>query len=108
MQPLYSPGGVYLGDFHAIPLDSKRVNGISSTIVRGLYRKLRGQRFPDGYTFTIERYDPVGAKELFDSMKRHGASGPYVLGTVFACLCMVALEDPGVTAWLMQFYSGMF
>jgi hypothetical protein len=108
LKPMYSSGGVYLGHFHSVPLEVARVNQIFSTIARGLYFKLRGQRFPDGYSFEVMRVEPSRAQQAIDVMKAQGANGPYVLGRVFACLVMFAAEDPGVTLWLMQFYGGMF
>jgi hypothetical protein len=107
LAPMYTPSGIYLGDFPSFSLDGERINETFKTIARGLYYKLRNQRFPDGYSFEVLRIDPWYAQHLFDSMKAKGANGPYALGQVFACLFMCAAEDPGITWWLMQFYGGM-
>src|SRR5258707_19229 len=94
--PMYSPGGVYLGDYPSIPLEGERINETFETIARGLYFQLRGQRFPDGYSFEVLRHFPRNACGLFDDMKASGPNGPYTLGAVFAWMFEWAAEDPGV------------
>jgi hypothetical protein len=107
MEPLFSAGGVYLGDVHAVRLDSVRVRDIYATIVRGLYYKVVKKRFPEGYAFEFKRYYPTEADQLFSKMKAVGANGPYRLGDVFAFTIMYAQEDNGITSCLLQFFGGM-
>jgi hypothetical protein len=107
LKPMYSPGGVYLGHCHSVPLEWDRVNEIFKTMASGLYFNLRGHRFPDGYSFEVLHLDSRYAQQLIDLMKANGANGPYFLGQVFACL-FILTKDPGITMWLMQFYGGMY
>jgi len=107
LAPTFTTGGIYLGDFPSMPLEWERANEIYKTIARGLYFKLRGQRFPAGYSFEVRRFDPWYTNQLFGELKAMGANGPYTLGQVFACWFVYAAEDPGVTWSLLQFYGGM-
>lgn len=99
-RPLYTPGGIYLGDIPAVRIDSERFRSAISMIVRGLYHKLMKQAIPDGYAFDIRRIPRLNAAELWGMMLEKKANGPFNLGDVFDCLFLYAIEDPGATSWL--------
>jgi hypothetical protein len=106
-RPLYTPGGIYLGDYPTVPLDGPRLLGALSLIVRGLYFQLVKRVFPDGYTFDIRRVHQLSIPLAWASMQKARANGPYRLGEdVFVCMFFYATEDPGITFWLLSFYSG--
>jgi hypothetical protein len=105
---LRTPTGLYVGYGYSVPLDVGRVNEIFTTIARGVYYQLAGQRFPDGYRFEVRRIMPRHADLVFNTLKEAGLRGPYRLGAVFGCLFAFWTRDPGVATWLMWFYDSFF
>lgn len=107
-RPLYTPGGVYLGDCVSAPLDVERVNHIFSQIVRGLYFKARGRRIPDDYVFDVRRYRPLEFNRVWEVLQRTGYHGPFRIGgEIFTCLFVDAVEDPFFTQWWLWFYDSV-
>jgi len=106
MEPLYTPGGIYLGHHATMPLDWERISRTISLMVRGLYWKLRGEPFPQGYTINVLRLDPLDVQTVWDAINAAHFNGPYGLGDgIFACVMQVVAEDPGMTRWLLWFYQ---
>ena len=107
-EPLHTRGGIYLGDFPTFPIDGERFNKIMETLVRGLYYDARRQRFPDGYTFELRRYQPWDIESVLGEYQRHNPNGPRIVGNVFGCIFLSAKEDPFSSLWLLWFYERVF
>jgi hypothetical protein len=107
LEPVHTKAGLYLGHAYAVPLDGKRIVRIFSMIVKGLYHKLRNERLPDACEFEVRKCEILRFNEIFTDMQNKKATGPYVLGTVFGCMVMCAIEDPRYSYWLLWFYQGM-
>lgn len=105
---LQTPTGIYFDHAYSIPLQVERIDEIFTTIARGIYYKLAGARFPDGYEFEVRRVLPRNAGLVFEILKEAGLRGPYRVGNVFGCLFAYWGKDPGVAKWLMWFYDGFF
>ena len=108
VEPVRTPGGIYLPPRYSFPLDGERVNEIFRTVTRGLYYKIRQERLPDDYIFEVRRIYRNHIKDVWSEFQRLKANGPYGLGDVFGCLFLYGAEDPGVTCWLIWFYGGAF
>jgi hypothetical protein len=104
-KPLHSHGGVYLGQFPSFPIDGPRLEKIFKTLVRGLYYDARRQYFPEEYIFELRRFEPWDFERVLNEYQRHNPNGPRVLGDVFGCIFLSAIEDPFTTLWLMWFYE---
>jgi hypothetical protein len=104
-KPLHSHGGVYLGQFPSFPIDGPRLERIFKTLVRGLYYDARRQYFPEEYIFELRRFEPWDFERVLNEYQRHNPNGPRVLGDVFGCIFLSAIEDPFTTLWLMWFYE---
>lgn len=104
-EPIYSPGGLYLGQGFSFPIDEDRVNRIFSFIVRGLYYKLRNQRLPDDCEIEVRRV--VDFNEIWERLQRIGYNA-YKLGDgVFTCIFLYAAEEPTLTQWWLWFYESI-
>jgi hypothetical protein len=108
LEPFYTKGGIYLGQFPSAPVDSERIKTIFSVIARGLFYDHRRQRIPEDYIFEVFRYHPWDFKAVLDSFKQMHLNGPRILGNVFGCAYISAKEDPPTTLWLMWFYETFF
>jgi hypothetical protein len=108
IEPFYTKGGVYLGDFPSATVDPDRIKTIFSTMARGLYYDHRRQRIPSNYNFEVLRYHPWDFKGIYESLSQMHLNGPRVLGNVFGCAYVSAQEDPPTTLWLMWFYERLF
>jgi hypothetical protein len=105
-EPLYTPGGIYLGHHATMPLDWERISHTIGMMIRGLYYQLRGEPFPQGYSISVLRVDPLEVRTAWDAMSTAYLNGPYRLGDgIFACVMQVVAEDPGMTRWLLWFYQ---
>jgi len=104
LEPFYTSGGIYLGHFHATPIDDKRFEHIFETMVRGLFYDFQKERIPDGYIFDLGRihlWEFEQFKQMFESHKPKGK----VLGNVFSGGFTFAAEDAFTTMWLLIFYE---
>lgn len=106
--PLYTSGGLYLGHYPSIPIDSERLNDIFRTMIRGLYYKARRCRLPDNYLFQIRQTDPLHFRGHCEMAMRSDANGTYELGYVFGCIYYTGMLDHGETHWLLSFFNGFF
>jgi len=70
--------------------------------------RLRQKRLPDDYVYEVHRIYQNHIKDVLNEFQRLKANGLYGLGDVFGCLFIYAVENPGVTRWLMWFYGGAF
>jgi hypothetical protein len=105
IEPIYSNGGIYLGDATVVHLDENRVTNVFSTIVRGLYYDARKQRLPIDYVYQVRRYHPFEYQAVWDQFKKLSLNGPRILGDVFGCVFASAQEDPFTSYWLLWFYE---
>jgi hypothetical protein len=104
-EPIYSPGGIYLGQGFSFPIDGERVNNIVSFIVRGLYYKLRNQRLPDDCEIEVRRV--IDFNETWERLQQIGYNA-YKLGDgVFTCIFLYAAEEPFLTQWWLWFYESI-
>lgn len=103
--PYYSNGGIYLGNFPSVSLDSERLEKALFTIAQGLFFDHRRQRIPSNYNYKVLRYDPWNFNDIWESFKRLDINGPRTLGDVFGCAYVSAIEDAATTFWLMWFYG---
>jgi hypothetical protein len=104
--PAYTPGGLYFGNYPALPLDGMRMKRTFARITRGLYFHVFNRRLPDDCTFDIRRADRLYRRDWAESMRRLGTVGQGYIGyRIFECLYTVAKEDPSVTLWLQQYYN---
>jgi hypothetical protein len=108
LEPFYTKGGIYLGDFPSAPVEEKRIVNVFSTIVRGLYYEARQQRIPENYVFELRRYHPWDFKEVWNSLWNMHPNWRQPLGNVFGCLFLMAQEDRFTTLWLLWFYKTFF
>ncbi len=106
--PIYSKGGIYLGDGLSVPLEGERVNHIFSLIVRGLYYKLTGRFLPQDATFDVRRLRVDEFNKSWEKLKEIGFNGPYRLGEdVFTCIFLYAEEEPAISQWWLWFYDSV-
>lgn len=105
LAPLYTAGGIYLGQAVSVPLDDVRFASAIEMIVRGLYFQRLGHVFPSGYAFDLRRVKQLSIGDIWKSMQASKVNGPYCLGDVFACMFRYGAEDPGVTMWVLSFYN---
>ena len=56
---VHTPGGIYLGNLPAMPLDGERLNRALTMVTKGLFAKAFGRRAADDCTFDIGRLDPL-------------------------------------------------
>ena len=106
VQPLYTPAGIYLGDFPMLRIDDSKLEKIFTWIVRGLYYDARKERIPDDYTFELVRYDPWDFKGVWQHVQQNlSPNGSVSLGDVFGCAYVAAAEDLFTTWWFLEFYG---
>jgi hypothetical protein len=104
LEPLYTKGGIYMGDFHTVVVDAKRIETIFKTLVKGLYYNSQKKLFPDGYVFELRRHFPWDFQSVWAAMSK---LTPRIrtLGNVFGCAFQKAEEDAFTTLWLFWFYE---
>ena len=105
LEPFYTRAGIYLGDIPQAELEDGRLQRIFSRLVHGLYFDALGERIPDSYTVVGGRVFPWNVPAVMECLNRHQPNGPRVLGDVFSCIYVKALEDPFTTVWLLKFYD---
>jgi hypothetical protein len=105
IEPIYSPGGIYLGQGFSFPLEAERINRVFLLIVRGLYYKIRKQRLPDDCEFEVRRV--FDFSEVWERLQQIGYNA-YKLGDgVFTCIFIYAAEEPFLTQWWLWFYESI-
>jgi len=102
---IFSPGGVYMGDLLAVPLEDARLARIFTWLTRGAYFYFLKQRIPDDYTFKFMRVDKTRAGEMW-ALYAARAKPISVQGAgVFGCTAMTLDSDPFASIWLLGFYQ---
>ena len=104
-QPLYTKGGIYLGDAVFAPIDESRFIKLFGRIIRGLYFHYTRKIIPLSYPVEVGRVMPWDFESVWDSFSnlKFSACGP--LADVFVGGCARVKEDPLSTWWLMTFYG---
>ncbi len=98
-------GGLALGDFPAIPIDSERTDRQFARITRGLYFKLYKGLLPTDCRFRILRVDVFRKNRALQVMRDLGQNARRTLGgDIFSCMNVRVEEDPSVSHWLLTFY----
>lgn len=106
--PVYSKGGIYLGEAFSFPLEGERVNHIFSLIVRGLYYQLTERFLPQETEFDVRRLTAEEFSKIWEELKKMGFNGPYRLGDdVFTCIFIYAAEEPTLSHWWLWFYDSV-
>jgi hypothetical protein len=106
--PVRTPSGLYLGHHVEIPIRQQEIQKYFFNIVQGLYYHFRKVYLPATISYECDMISGRDFEILFHQMKSSGANGPYRLGNhVFECLCMIAEEEPHITAWLFWFYDAL-
>ncbi|MBL8204816.1 MAG: hypothetical protein JNM09_11355 [Blastocatellia bacterium] len=107
LEAIHTKAGIYLGHAYSIPLEEDRVNGIYTTIVRGLYFYLMKKPLPQDCQFEVRKMTS-DAEEGWEQIKKIGFNGPYKLGQdVFTCIFMYADEENAISQWWMWFYESI-
>ncbi len=106
---VHTPGGIYLGNLPAMPLDGGRLNRALTMVTRGLFAQTFGCGTPADCTFDIGRLDPLLVAQQWTRLIQPGAHGPFAIGKeVFIFVAFVASSDPMLTHWLLGFYTSVF
>lgn len=104
-EPLYTGGGVYLGDVVFAPLEEFRFVRLFSQIVRGLYFHYMGKLIPLEYPIKVGRVMPWDFEAVWNVFSNLNFSVCGPLGDVFVGGCARVKEEPFSTWWLMTFYG---
>jgi len=104
LQPLYTDGGNYIGEFHTLSVDEERLKKIFERLIQGLYYDSQKSRFPSGYKMEFRRHFPWEFEKVFADLANRMPQRK-VSGQVFGCAFAKAIEDPFSTAWLFWFYE---
>lgn len=104
LEPFYTKGGVYLGDFPSFSVDGERIKQIFETLVRGLYYDSQKKIFPNGYIFEMFRFFPWDFKDIEKGLSKLHLRQK-ILGDVFGCAFTKAQEDEFTTLWYFWFYQ---
>ncbi|MGO9601447.1 MAG: HNH endonuclease [Isosphaeraceae bacterium] len=108
-EEVHTPGGIYLGELPAIPLDVRQLNRALTMVTKGLFAHAFRHRLPDECKFDIGRVDPLLVAQQWDRLIQPGAHGPFAIGKdVFFFVAFVASTDPLITHWLLGFYTSVF
>lgn len=104
-EPLYTRGGIYLGNVMFAPLNESRIVGQFARIIRGLYFHYLGEVIPLSYPIEVGRIMPWDFDSVWDSFSRLKFSVCGPLGDVFVGGCARVQEEPLSTSWLLTFYG---
>src|SRR5713101_5485470 len=101
--PVYSPGGIYLGDAASIQFDRRRVYPSLEKMVRGLYCHHAGRLLPREVSFSW------GLNEILYGMAEQVfafATPGLTYGDIFDSRYIVEHEDGlEIVAWWLRFYN---
>jgi hypothetical protein len=108
LKPLYSGGGIYLGDYPMATFDHQPIKQALAYIARGLYWNSRRQRLPDHYQMTVGRIDLFQTKQTWQMFKQSpNVYELYMGNSVFACMMKMANEDLFTTISILGFYDSV-
>lgn len=108
-EPMYTPGGIYLGHVHATKIEKERLSEIIMRMVRGLYYNLYRKRIPDDYKSEVTRWDVTEPRKFneYAAKVMPYFGEPRRIGKVLEYGMRHVEEDPFATHWLLLFYGGM-
>ena len=103
IEPFYTNAGIYLGDYHFIPIDSERIENIFKMLVGGLFYDARRKRIPDDYVFKLRRFHLWDFDEIWKVFSRYN---PEIrnLEEIFGYAFIQPPEDSLSSIWLIWFY----
>lgn len=104
LEPLYTKGGIYVGDFPSVRVDGGRIEEIFKILVKGLYYNSQKKIFPNGYAFEVRRFFPWDFQSIWAEFTTLNPRMK-ILGNVFGCAFQKAQEDDFTTVWLFWFYG---
>jgi len=108
LEPHYSPGGVYLDDHYAIPLNLTRLNRIFFWVSQGLYYDVHKTVLPSSVKFEGSIVERTASRSVWeDFIAKTGATVTVIGQGVFSFIHAFDPADPYVTGWLMSFYQWM-
>jgi hypothetical protein len=106
---VHTPGGIYLGNVPAMPLDGGRLNRALIMVTKGLFAECFHQRLPADCDFDIGRVDLPLVAQQWDRLMQPGALGPFAIGKeVFVFAAFVSSNEPLIAHWLLGFYTSVF
>jgi hypothetical protein len=110
----FSPGGLYLGQRQAIAFDGRRIDRMASRIIKGLFFKVKGHRFPDDHAIqivpvgrlpTVAALDPEIDLTFRQFIGLVSEEPPREFGKSFAFRWLQSPNGPDHTMWLLYFYD---
>ena len=105
MKPLFTDGGIHLGDFPTVELEEGTIDDILATMVRGLYFYEKRERLPENYKFDARRIHLWQVSDMLSRMSPLHRNGPYKYGEVFSYTYFQATDDRFTTIWLLWFFD---
>ncbi|MEW5897356.1 MAG: hypothetical protein AB1668_06695 [Nanoarchaeota archaeon] len=102
--PIYSEGGIYLGNRPGFKFDNKRIQNILNQICKGLFYYHFNKKFSNNYTFKdFVIYPKINddLKKTFGSLKLYDIGD----GSVFSYRFMVCSEDSNIILWFLMFFN---
>ncbi len=106
ISPLFTPSGLWVGDFPTLSLDVDRLNRSLFKVIKGLYCLIRKQAFPaDGQIGLIGEY-VAETKPLIELIEEHLFPATFDFGDdVFEWrFCQT---ETGITMWKIAFYRSV-
>lgn len=105
--PMYTPGGLYLGDYMQVPIESENINYVFEKMARGLYFYRHEARLPQKMQIEVRRINQPSIQDVIESFDEVPGSGPYVIGDgeVFTGWYLIDPVDKNLTFWLFIFYK---
>jgi len=113
-RPVYTHGGLFLGEAGSLELDAERVVGTVRRVVRGLFFARSGRRLPTAGSVWVwsdwfgegNGLDPESMASLKDIFEALCTQGIHVVGkSVFRYSYLMDGEDPCASAWWLSFYE---
>ena len=106
IQPIYSKGGIYMGDAPVIRNDSKRMGNTLRRIVKGLFLCRSDRYLPADHTVEVYDTDPQYRLKTWDDMRQSNGVTVTIGDEVFSCVVRDCIEYPSYTVWALLFYNG--
>jgi hypothetical protein len=110
--PMYSPGGLYLGDAGSLSVDATRIRRVLDRIIRGLFYHHTNRRLRTAGTMSMvsDWFDPILPEELRDPvgtvLEFLRAAEPIVIGPGVFCYRYRIIEDEAYgSIWWLSFYD---
>ena len=113
--PVYTEGGIYIGETGGFKVDHARVNRVAARIIQGLYSDRYKSRLPDSHK-TVCWNDAILAVENQEWVGKFKAFfGPLILeppervigNNVFEYWFQASIDDENSTFWILRFYEDM-